>query len=212
VRLRTKRNNLLGAAAVALALIAPAAAEAHCDSLDGPVITEARAALEVGDVTPVLKWVSQDYEAEIRAAFDHVAEVRKLGGQARSLADRFFFETLVRIHRAVEGAPYTGLKPEGSGLYVVEAAADEALAAGSVDQLATKIGERAAAGVRERFTLATTAKQHADENVKAGREYVEAYVDYVHYVLGVHNAIAGPRVHHHGASEPQAAADAGHGH
>jgi hypothetical protein len=106
-----------------LALIAPAAAEAHCDSLDGPVITEARAALEAGDVTSVLKWVSQDYEAEIRAAFDHVVEVRKLGGEARSLADRFFFETLVRIHRAVEGAPYTGLKPAGSGLYGVEEAA-----------------------------------------------------------------------------------------
>jgi hypothetical protein len=212
VRLTTKRNNRLGAAAVALALIAPAAAEAHCDSLDGPVITEARAALEAGDVTPVLKWVSQDYEAEIRAAFDHVTEVRKLGGEARSLADRFFFETLVRIHRAVEGAPYTGLKPAGSGLYVVEAAADEALAAGSVDELANKIGERAAAGVRERFTLAIRAKQHADESVKAGREYVEAYVGYAHYVLGVHNAIAGPGAHHHGAGDPQAAADAGHDH
>jgi hypothetical protein len=212
VRLTTKRKNRLCAATVALALISPAAAEAHCDSLDGPVITDARAALEAGDVTSVLKWVSQDYEAEIRSAFDHVVEVRKLGGEARSLADRFFFETLVRIHRAVEGALYTGLKPAGSGLYVVEVAADEALAAGSVDELANKIGERAAAGVRGRFTLAITAKERADESVKAGREYVEAYVGYVHYVLRVHNAIAGPGAHHHGAGDPQAAADAGHDH
>lgn len=211
MRLSSKRNALLFAAAVALAAIAPASVEAHCDSLDGPVITDARAALGAGDVTRVLKWVRQDDEPEVRAAFDHVTEVRKLGDEAGSLADRFFFETLVRIHRAGEGAPYTGLTPSGSGLYVVERAADQALAAGSVDELADKIGERAAAGVRERFTLAITAKQHADENVHAGREYVEAYVGYVHYVLEVHNAIAASQVHHHGAVKPQAEAD-GHGH
>ena len=35
----------------------PGVARAHCDTLDGPVVTTAKAALEKGDVTPLLKWV-----------------------------------------------------------------------------------------------------------------------------------------------------------
>ncbi len=80
-------------------------AEAHCDTLDGPVVATAQKALDAGDVTPLLKWVSSENEQEIRTAFIETMNVRKLGGQARDLADRYFFETLVRIHRAGEGAP-----------------------------------------------------------------------------------------------------------
>jgi len=196
--------------AVGLLIIVPAIVESHCDTLDGPVVTEARAALEAGDVTPLLKWVSSDYEAEIRSAFDQVAEVRELGGEARALADRYLFETLVRVHRAGEGAPYTGLKPAGSGAHEAEAAADAALAAGSVDELADRIGEQAAAGVRERFALVTETQEHVDESVDAGRRYVEAYVRYVHYVLGLHTAIAEAGAHGYGPEE-QGSTHSAHG-
>ncbi len=37
-------------------------AEAHCDTLDGPVVATAKNVLEVGDVTPLLKWVPSDDE------------------------------------------------------------------------------------------------------------------------------------------------------
>ncbi|MGH8640573.1 MAG: DUF6448 family protein, partial [Burkholderiales bacterium] len=87
----------------------------HCDTLDGPVVTLARKALETGNVNHVLPWVRPEDEPEIRRAFDHALAVRKLGCEARDLADRHFFETLVRVHRAAEGAPYTGLKPAGMG-------------------------------------------------------------------------------------------------
>ena len=40
-----------------------------------------------------------------------------------------------------------------------------------------------------------------NESVDAGREYVEAYVEYVHYVEGLHNAVAGKGGHHHGQTE-----------
>jgi hypothetical protein len=36
--------------------LVPRIAGAHCDTLDGPVVMTAKAALEKGDVTPVLKW------------------------------------------------------------------------------------------------------------------------------------------------------------
>ena len=84
---------------------------AHCDTLNGPVVADARKAIALGDVTSLLKWVAADDEQIIRSAFQKTLEVRKLGTQARDLADMYFFETLVRIHRAGEGAPYTGLKP-----------------------------------------------------------------------------------------------------
>jgi hypothetical protein len=185
---------LLVAAAAAFAPAIPLSAYAHCDTLDGPVVTEARAALEAGDVTPLLKWVRPDDEGEIRAAFDHALEVRALGEPARGLADRYFFETLIRVHRAGEGAPYTGLRPTGDA-HSPESAADRALAAGTVDDLAARIAEHATVGMRERYAAVTAAQKHAGEGVEAGRAYVAAYVDYVHYVLGLHNAIEGAGGH-----------------
>src|SRR5512140_96345 len=93
------------AGALGLTLV-PRAALAHCDTLDGPVVKDARAALESKDITPVLKWVRQDEEGDLREAFRHTLGVRAVGAEAQALADRFFFETLVRLHRAGEGEPY----------------------------------------------------------------------------------------------------------
>jgi hypothetical protein len=91
---------------------------AHCDTLAGPVVTSARAALEQRNLQPLLKWVKPGAEAELKSAFDITLRVRTEGGAARELADRYFFETAVRLHRAGEGAPYTGLKVEAYVDYV----------------------------------------------------------------------------------------------
>jgi hypothetical protein len=173
----------------------PAKVMAHCDTLDGPVVMEARAALEKGKVTPVLKWVKKEHEEAICAAFERTLAVRSKGPEAKELADRYFFETLVRLHREGEGAPYTGLKPAGQVDPPV-AAADKAIAEGSVDELAKKIGQAAEKSVRERFETLINAKKHKDDSVEAGREYVEAYVLFVHHVEGLHNTIAGGGDHH----------------
>ena len=85
-------------------------ASAHCDSVDGPVVAAAREALEANDVTRVQPHVKPETEAELMAAFEHTVSVRAHGGEAQDLADRYFFETAVRLHRAGEGARYTGLK------------------------------------------------------------------------------------------------------
>ena len=58
------------AAGGSLFLLTQRLADAHCDTLDGPVVTTARAALAKGNVTPVLKWVRKADEGEIRAAFE----------------------------------------------------------------------------------------------------------------------------------------------
>ena len=188
-----------------LALALPTAVLAHCDTLDGPVVADARVALDKADITPVLKWVKAADEPELRAAFARAQTVRKLDAAARELADSYFFETLVRIHRTGEGAPYTGLKPAGAVEPVI-VKADQALEKGSVDDLAKAIASHAEAGIRERFQHALEAKPHAHESVAAGREYVAAYVTYVHYVEGVvqavhtaahHGETGAPAVHKH---------------
>lgn len=168
---------------------------AHCDTLEGPVVETAKKALASGDVTPLLKWVAADDEQMIRTAFQKTIEVRKLGTQARDLADMYFFETLVRIHRAGEGAPYTGLKP-GTAVDPSVALADKALESGSVDKLVNILTDATAKGIRERFHRALKAKKHADESVAVGREFVESYVIFTHYVEGLHSMIKGASEHH----------------
>ena len=168
---------------------------AHCDTLDGPVVETARKALASGDVTSLLKWVPADDEQMIRTAFQKTLEVRKLGARARDLADMYFFETLVRIHRAGEGAPYTGLKPV-TAVDPAVALADKALENGSVDKLVNTLTDATAKGIRERFQRALEASKHADESVAAGREFVKAYVIFTHYVEGLHTMIKSATGHH----------------
>ena len=176
-------------------VVKPLFCYAHCDTLDGPVVADARQALTKGDITPLLKWVSADDEKMIRTAFQKTLEVRKLGGQARELADMYFFETLVRIHRAGEGAPYTGLKP-GSAVDPAVALADKALDSGSVDKLVKILSGAMGKSIREHFQRALKAKQNADKSVIAGREFVEAYVLFTHYVEGLHGIIKSGAKHH----------------
>jgi hypothetical protein len=168
---------------------------AHCDTLDGPVVKTARVALEKGDIKPLLKWVRVEDEKEIQDAFKKTLTVRAKGAKAKELADMYFFETLVRIHRAGEGAPYTGLKP-GEAVDPAVALADKALEGGSVDKLVDILTKAMANGIRERFQHASETLKHADDSVVAGREYVEAYVIFTHYVEGLHAIIKGNGGHH----------------
>jgi hypothetical protein len=184
----------------------------HCDTLDGPVIQLARKALETGNVNLVLPWVRAEDEHEIRHAFEHALAVRKLGPEARSLADTHFFETLVRIHRASEGAPYTGLKPAGLDLGPAVPAADKALEDGQIEPVIKLLTDAVRDGVRRHFHAAYHHRKFDVNDVTAGREYVEAYVPYVHYVEGLWDAAQGTGGHGHHAAQGEHAAHAGHVH
>ncbi len=175
--------------------------EAHCDTMDGPVVKTAQEALAKGDVTAVLKWVKPQQEAEVREGFKRTLAVRGLSKEARDLADMYFFETLVRLHREGEGAPYTGLKPAGTVEPII-AASDKALESGSVDALTKEITRLVTEGIRHRFTETMEKKKHADESVAAGREFVEAYVEFTHYVERLHVDAAGPAGHSAHAEKP----------
>ena len=198
----------VAAAGLAVASLAASAepARAHCDTMDGPVVAAARQALDTRQVDHALVWVRPGDEPEIRRAFAQALQVRALGAAARELADRHFFETVVRIHRVGEGESYTGLQPAGTDLGPAIPAADRALAAGSPLEVEQFLMHAVRDGVRERFARALAARAFAPGDVAAGQAYVAAYVPYVHYVEGVHAAAAG---HAHG-HEPRSAEEAPH--
>jgi squalene cyclase len=158
---------------------------AHCDTLDGPVVETAKLALAKGDVTPVLKWVNKDGEKEVREAFAAALKVRSLGPDAQRLADTHFFETLVRVHRAGEGVPFTGLKPAGT-IDPAFVAADKALHDGAIEELAADIARSVKAGLHRRFLEVLESKKHANNSIEAGRAHVAAYVEFAHYVEALH--------------------------
>ena len=178
-------------ASAALFLAVPRDAAAHCDALDGPVIQDARKAIEAKDVTPVLKWVQPKDEKAVRAAFQKLLTGKD---KSREGAENSFFATLVKIHRAGEGAPFTGIKPAGS-IEPAIAEADKALVSGSADALVKLVTDDVAAGIRKRHEDAAAAYKHKDESVAKGREFVKAYVEYTHYVDRLHQDATGKGQH-----------------
>jgi len=180
---------------VLIASISPTRALAHCDTLDGPVVSKAREALDKRDVTLVLPWVAAKDEGEIRQAFALAIAVRGKGEEEKELADRYFFETLVRVHREGEGAPFTGLKPAGLDMGPAVPAADKALETGDPKALLRLINDKVRNGIHHYYEAAIANKVHAGESVEAGREYVQAYVSYVHFVERVYDAASTPIVH-----------------
>ena len=177
------------AVALGLFLLTPAPAFAHCDGLDGPVVKAAQRALETRNPALVLIWVQDKDEAEIRAAFEQTLAVRALNLQARELADRFFFETLVRVHRAGEGAPFTGLKPAGRDLGPAIPAADEAIRVGSVEPVARLLTASIQERLREQFGEVLATKTFNPNDLGAGRAYIKAYVEFIHFVERLYNSM-----------------------
>ncbi len=182
---------------VILGIVVTTPVSAHCDTMDGPVVKAAQEALETGNVNLVLIWVQEKDEAQIKEAFNNTIAVRKLSPEAKELADMYFFETLVRVHRAGEGAPYTGLKPAGLDLGTAIPAADEALKTGSPDKLVKLLTDATENGTREEFSKVMEKKHSSANNVSAGREYIEAYVPFIHYVERVYEAATAPAEGHY---------------
>lgn len=198
-----KISMLVIASFIAVFLATPYDASAHCDTLDGPVIQDARKAIEAKDITPILKWVKAKDENAVRAAFKKVLASKAKNPEA---AEHSFFATLVKIHRAGEGAPFTGLKSAGAVEPAV-AEADKALASGSSDALVKLISDDIAAGIKKRYEHVAVTYKHKDESVVQGREFVEAYVAYTHYVERLHQDATGKGAHgehvEHGKGEKQ---------
>ncbi len=164
----------------ALALTTPT--QAHCDSAKGPVATSAHQALLSDDIKLILPYVKPESEAELTAAFKQARMVRKQGNTARQLADRYFIETAVRLHRAGEGAPYTGVTNDDTPEAILTA--DRAMANGSVDEVNTMLDQAMRKGVEAKYHAVIEARAEAAHlnTVEAHRERVEAELMFEKFV------------------------------
>ena len=169
----------------------------HCDSLDGPVVAAARQSLEANDVDIVLPFVHEEGEAEVRATFADCQSVRGLGDEAREVADRLFFETVVRIHRAGEGAPYTGLKPAGLDVGPVIPLAEHAIEVRSAEPVEDYLIGVLHDQIKRRLENVNALAVMKDRSVADARGYVEAMLGFEVYSHQVLQALRAPA---HGGS------------
>ncbi|HLS27221.1 MAG TPA: DUF6448 family protein [Opitutales bacterium] len=189
-----KRTLIAGAASAAVPFLT-VSLHAHCDSVDGPVIQEAQAALQAGEVDSLLKWVEPEFETEIINAFERATTVAQEAPAAKDLAEQWFLETLIRRHREGEGASYTGIKPAGQIDPAIRHA-DHALETGALGDLAEHISHTVAQEIEKRFAEANKLRETASESPEAGREFVAAYVDYIHFIEGLQLLVQN-EMHHH---------------
>lgn len=178
---------------LAALLIQPASA--HCDTEDGPAVQDGRRALQTGNVNHALKWVHAEGEDEVRAAFD--AALAASDADPSAPAGRRFLETLVRVHRAGEGAAFEGIKPTGTELAPEVVAADAALAAESLDPLRGLIPDERWDELEKRFAVVLDKKDFDVDNLDDARDYVEAYVSFYKYAEGEDDHHHGGHTHHH---------------
>jgi hypothetical protein len=169
----------------------------HCDAVDGPVVKAAMKALEEEDVNIIFPFVPQAGEAEVGRAFAKVVRVRKGGVAAREVADRYFFETVVRIHRTGEGALFTGLKPAGLDTGPVIPVAEQAIETGSPEALLDLLSGLVRDEVRRRFEHMMHLKDQAGKGVEKDREYVGAMLGLQVYAHSLYKSIkAEPHASH----------------
>lgn len=193
-----KIKNYLGKAAVLLAgmmLVCAVPSFAHCDSYDGPVIQDAYKALDQEDVSYILKWILEDQEAEITSLFGKTVNLKHGDAEVYRIVEKHFLETLVRLHRETEGAPYTGLKPAGSTAPIVEMA-DRSIENQEVQTLLTNLGKHIQGVITEKYDKVAALSKVKDDSVAEGRAYVAAYVDYTHTLEAIEAVMAHGGGHH----------------
>lgn len=177
-------------------MFSPLTVSAHCDSYDGPVILDAQKALETENVDWVLKWIDQEQEEEISNLFSKTIHLKNDDKEVYEIVKKHFLETLVRLHRETEGAPYTGLKPAGTTKMIIQLS-DQAVSDKSADELMLKLNNHISTVIEEKFRKVIALSSVKDQSPEQGREYVEAYVDYTHTLEALHGVLEHDGGHAH---------------
>jgi hypothetical protein len=177
-------------------LISIQPASAHCDSYDGPALIDAARALETNNVDLVLKWINTDMEAEVVPLFHKTYSLKNGDREVYEIVKKHFYETLIRLHREMEGAPFTGLKAAGTTAPIT-VMSDKALQTGDFDSLLKALNKHVNAQLQEKYEKVAALYKVKDNSVEEGRQYVAAYVDYTHSVEAVHDILAGEGGHQH---------------
>src|SRR5690554_7274078 len=171
-------------------------ASAHCDSYDGPALIDAEKALATNNVDLILKSINADMEDEVVPLFHKTYSLRNGDKEIYEIVKKHFFETFVRLHREMEGASFTGLKPAGS-VAPITMMSDKALETGDFESLLKALNNHINGVLQEKFDKTEALFKVKDNSVEEGREYVAAYVDYTHSIEAVHDILLGGGGHSH---------------
>jgi hypothetical protein len=202
-RIMTINKRLIASIVATGLLLGANGAQAHCDSLDGPVARVVQKALEDGNIIPVLTYAPAAAESEVRTTFERSRMVRGLGPDAQALADQAFLETVIRLHRAGEGAAYAGLKPAGTDYGPVIPAAEQAVETGDVARLMVVLGHEIEHALRERLAQLQVRQKVApreattDAEVPHVRERVSAELAFVSFAENIRQAALGKGAEQH---------------
>lgn len=161
---------------------------AHCDSWDGPVVKDALKALETNNVTMVFKWINKEQEKEITSLFNKTYGLKTKDQEIYKIVEKYFFETMVRLHRETEGAPYTGLKPTGNIKPIIQLT-DKSIETNDIKDLTSKLNNHILKVIKEKYDKVAELNKVKDKSVEKGREYVKAYIDYTHTIEALHDII-----------------------
>lgn len=167
---------------------------AHCDSYDGPVIKDALKALDSNKVELVLKWIDSSQEKEVIALFNKTYKLKKGDKEVYTIVEKHFLETLVRLHRETEGAPFTGLKPAGSMTPLVEMA-DSSIDNNTIEEVSKAVVSHLEEVIKERYATVMKLHKTKDNSVEEGRAYVHAYVEYTHTLEALEHILHGDFAH-----------------
>ena len=178
------RGLILGLVAAGIFLLAPVTADAHCDTMDGPAVKDAIRAMDTGNVNYALKWVQPKYEAEVSRAFRMSMKVKDINADTKNLAEQYFFEILLRNHRADEGVAFDGVKPHGWPVDERVKAADQSIALGNLEPLKGLVESDKWPELQRRFQKVMSLKDFDVNRVEEGREYIEAYVQFFKFAEG----------------------------
>lgn len=179
-----------------LAVLATAPAWAHCDSETGPVAKGAQAALASGNVNAALPFVQPSAEAEVTSVFRQALAARGASEASRTVADRHFVETVVRLHRQGENAPYTGLKASGTDFGPAIVAAERALDTRSSTELGALLTASLEKSLRSRLEEVVSLQRYSavpksHDGVANARRRVRAELEFEKYADTVYRAITG---------------------
>lgn len=199
--MKTKNKNLFKSVLV-LSLIAVLSviniqpASAHCDSFDGPALKDAVKALETNNVDLIKKWITVEQEQVVVPLFHKTYSLRNGDKEVYDIVKTHFYETFVRLHREMENAPYTGLKPAGSVAPIVSMS-DKAIETGDIDKLLGALNNHVNLTLKEKYEKVSALNKVRDESPEKGREFVHAYIDFTHSIEAVHAVTEGGAAHKH---------------
>lgn len=169
----------------------------HCDSLDGPVASAARTAIERVNVFYALPWVPKESEDEVREAFEHVMHAREQQPDARRVADRWFIETVVRLHRVGEGSSYEGLRPAGADPGPAVRLAERAIADGDAEELGEFLEEEMEDALESMLERVLRTAKADPRDTAAMRRHVREKLAFLRLAEEIHRLLSGGESHGH---------------